>query len=117
MDIGAFLLIIQCFWLIVFILSYLAAYAATFLAFDKEPTAINFLIECLPVIGMVSTNLAFRFNSAKIIRRFGLISSCSWLIYNIANFSVGAIICEVLSLCSILIGMFRFDRNRKTAAE
>ena len=45
------------------------------------------------------------------IRKYALISSPLWLIYNIANFSIGAIICEVLSLCSILVGMLRLDRK------
>ena len=97
-------------WLIFFCITYLMAYAATFVVFHKEPTALNFLIECLPVIGMVATNLAFRYKEAKIIRRFGLISSCVWLIYNIFAHSIGAICCEALSIGSIFIGMLRLDR-------
>lgn len=99
-------------WLVFFIATYLAAYAATFLVFDKEPTVINFLIECLPVIGMVATNLAFRYKEAGIIRRFGLVSSVCWLIYNIVALSIGAICCEALSIGSIFIGMARLDRKK-----
>ena len=99
-------------WLVVFIGSYLAAYAATFLVFHKEPTAVNFLIECLPVIGMVATNLAFRYKEAAIIRRFGLVSSCCWLVYNVVALNIGAIACEVLSIGSIFIGMLRLDRKK-----
>lgn len=100
-------------WLVGFIAVYIASYALTFTVLDKEPTLANLLIEFLPVIGMTATTISFRFTDAKAIRRFGFISSPCWLIYNIANFSIGAIACEVLSLCSILIGIFRLDRNPK----
>ena len=61
---------------------------------------------------MIATTISFRLTDAKSIRRYGLISSPSWLVYNIVNFAIGAIICEVLSLCSIVIGMIRLDRNK-----
>lgn len=98
-------------WLAGFILVYLLSYVLTFTVFGKEATPVNLLVEFLPVIGMTATTLSFRMSDAKAIRRFGLISSPSWLIYNIANFSIGAIACEVLSLCSIVIGIFRYDRK------
>lgn len=98
-------------WLAGFILVYLLSYVLTFTVFGKEATPVNLLVEFLPVIGMTATTVSFRMSDAKAIRRFGLISSPSWLIYNIANFSIGAIACEVLSLCSIVIGIFRYDRK------
>ena len=98
-------------WLIGFCAAYVGAFLLTFTVFGQEPTFRNIVIECLPVIGMVSTNLAFRHNEAKIIRRFGLVSSCSWLIYNVIAMAIGAILCEVFSLVSIFIAMARFDRN------
>ncbi len=100
-------------WLAGFTAAYLLSYVLTFTVFGKEATAFNFIVEFLPVIGMTATTISFRLSDAKAIRRFGLISSPSWLIYNIVSFSVGAIICEVLSLCSIFIGMFRLDRHTK----
>ena len=102
-------------WLVAFCAMYLGAYLLTFTVFGQPPTARNLIIECLPVIGMVSTNLAFRHNEAKIIRRFGLVSSCSWLIYNVIAMAIGAILCEVFSLISIFIAMARFDRNTDKA--
>ena len=98
-------------WLAGFILVYLISFILTFTAFGKDPTPMNLLVEFLPVIGMTATTVSFRMSDAKAIRRFGLISSPSWLIYNIANFSIGAICCEVLSLGSILLGMFRLDKK------
>lgn len=100
-------------WFIGFTVVYLASYVLTFTVLDKEPTAVNFILEFLPVIGMVATTHSYRLTDAKAIRKFGLISSPVWLIYNIANFSVGAIICEILSLASIIIGIVRLDRKSK----
>ncbi|MBR3868895.1 MAG: YgjV family protein [Clostridia bacterium] len=100
-------------WQIGFVIVYFASYILTFTLFGKEPTAFNFIIEFLPLIGMIATTISYRFTDAKAIRRFGLISSPAWLIYNIANLAVGAILCEVLSLCSIIIGIVRLDRKKK----
>lgn len=100
-------------WFIGFTVIYLASYVLTFTVLDKEPTAVNFVLEFLPVIGMVATTHSYRLTDAKAIRKFGLISSPVWLIYNIANLSVGAIICEVLSLASIIIGIVRLDKKKQ----
>lgn len=98
-------------WLAGFTAVYFLSYYLTFALFGTEPTPANLLVELLPVIGMIATTVSFRLTDARAIRKYGLISSPSWLIYNIANFSIGAIICEVLSLGSILIGIFRLDRK------
>lgn len=99
-------------WLFGFCAVYLLSYVLTFTLFGKEATWGNLFVEFLPVIGMTATTVSFRLSDAKAIRRYGLISSPSWLVYNIANFSIGAIACEVLSLGSILLGMFRLDRQK-----
>lgn len=99
-------------WLAGFIATYVLSYVLTFTLFGKEATAVNLIVEFLPVVGMTATTISFRLSDAKAIRKYGLISSPSWLVYNIANFSIGAICCEVLSLCSILIGMLRLDRAK-----
>ena len=101
-------------WFIGFTAIYLASYAATFTVLGKEATAFNLIIEFLPVIGMIATTQSYRLSDAKAIRKYGLISSPVWLVYNIANFSVGAIICEVLSLGSIILGMVRLDRKNNS---
>lgn len=99
-------------WQIGFIAVYFASYILTFTAFGKEPDAFNLIIEFLPLIGMIATTISYRFSDAKSIRKFGLISSPAWLVYNIANMSVGAILCEVLSLGSIIIGIVRLDKKK-----
>ncbi len=100
-------------WLITFVALYFISYILTFTVFGKEFTIFDGIIELLPVIAMTATTISFRLQSAKSIRKFGLISSPSWLVYNIVNTAVGAIICEVLSLCSIVIGLIRYDLRPK----
>ena len=88
---------------------------ADMVRYDTCPSPFgNLLIESLPVIGMILTTISFRFTEAKTIRRFGIFNSPMWLTYNIANFSVGAICCEVMNLISIVVGMIRFDIKKKS---
>lgn len=103
-------------WLIFFIALFFGSYAMAFTVFEKEFRFPYIIIELLPVIGMTASTISFRLQNAKAIRRYGLICSPSWLIYNIIGGAVGAIICEVLSLCSIIIGMFRYDIGKKNQA-
>lgn len=100
-------------FLIAFITAYIAVYVLNFTLFGKEITAFNLIIEILPVIGMIALNVGFALKNASDIRKCGLISSPAWLIYNLAVGSVGAIICETLTLISILIGIFRHDKSSK----
>ena len=98
-------------WFIAFLASYIAVYVLNFTLFGKESTTINLIVEILPVIGMVALNIGYILKSAADVRKCGLISSPAWLIYNITVGSWGAIICEALTLISILVGMFRHDKN------
>lgn len=100
-------------WLVGFISLYILSYVLSFTVFEKEPTAVNLLVEILPIVGMVASNLGFCFKDAKTVRKLGLISSPSWLIYNIVNFALGGIICEILCFSSIIIGIIRLDIKRK----
>lgn len=98
-------------WLIVFIVSYVTVYILTFTVFGTKPTFVNLLIEILPVIGMTALSVGFMFEDSSKVRMLGLVSSPAWLIYNIYYLSVGAIVCESLSLVSIFIGMLRHDKR------
>ena len=100
-------------WMFAFLAAYVASYVLTFTVFGKEPTVFNFVIECLPVIGMMLTTIAFRFSDAGIIRRYGFLCSIAWLIYNIAVLSIGAICCEAFSIISIIVGFLRLDRKKE----
>lgn len=96
-------------WSVGFILIYLASYVLSFTVLGLEFNLKNAILESLPVIGMTATTIAFRCKTAKSTRLFSLISSPSWLIYNIFALSVGAICCEVISIASIFVGLFRYD--------
>ena len=98
-------------WLIVFTVLYIASYVLAFTVFGKSFTLVNALVEVLPVIALTITTFGFKLQNAKIIRRFGIVNSVCWLIYNIVNIAIGGIICEVLSLGSIAVGMVRHDRK------
>lgn len=98
-------------WVAVFGVAYVAAYVLNFTVLGKEPTARNLLVEVLPVIAMFATHLAYRYDSPKTLRGFCLISSVSWLVFNIVNFAIGAILCEVFSLISIAIATVRQDKK------
>ncbi len=99
-------------WLLCFIIIYFSLYILSFTLFNVEPNLTNFIIEFLPVIGMTASSIGFMLANSKAVRRLGLISSPSWLAYNICHLSIGAIICEIISICSIFIGMYRHDRDK-----
>lgn len=100
-------------WFISFIASFVIVYILNFTILGKEPSFINLMLELLPVIGMIALTVGFRLKNASDIRKCGLISAPSWLIYNIAVMSWGAIICEVLTLISIVLGILRHDKSKK----
>lgn len=100
-------------WLFAFLAVYILIYILNFTVLGKEITVANLIIEILPVVGMVSLNIGFRLKNSAGIRKCGLVSSPSWLIYNIAAGSWGAIICETFTLISIFVGMFRHDKKEK----
>ena len=70
------------------------------------------MIELLPVIGMTAISVGFRLKDSADIRRCALVASPAWLIYNVLAGSLGASICEIFSLGSIIIGMLRHDKKK-----
>ena len=98
-------------WLFVYVACYLSFYVLSFTVFGTEPTPAALAIELLPVIGMTALSVGFMLEDSAKVRRLGLISSPAWLIYNIYYVSFGAIVCETLSLISILVGMLRHDKK------
>ena len=104
-------------WLIFFFCIFVISYILTFTVFGKERTLFNFLIELLPIIGMVAQTIGYKLQNAKMMRRLGFISSPCWLIYNINASAVGAIICECFTICSIIIGIIKHDIKREEKVE
>ena len=100
-------------WVHFFNLLYIASYVLTFTVFGKEPTWINFLVEFLPIVGMVATGIGFYLSKASTVRKLGLVSSPSWLVYNVFNMAIGGIICEILAMISIITAMIRLDFKKE----
>lgn len=100
-------------WLVLFVSLFALSYVLTFTVFGKPFTLSSALLEVLPVIGLTASTISFRLDSAKAIRQYGLICSPCWLIYNVINQSIGASICEAVSIVSIVIGTIRHDLKKK----
>lgn len=100
-------------WAIGFALAYITSYMMTFAVFRKEPTAANLITEFFPVIGTLLTIVSYKMKDAKAIRRLGFIRSPAWLAYDVLVFSIGGILCEILTLISIIIGTIRLDIKKK----
>ena len=102
-------------WAILFFAAYTAAYVMTFTVFEVEPIAANFVREAFPLLGTYLTVISYRQTNAAAIRKLGLIRSPAWLIYDALVFSIGGVICEVISLVSIVTGIIRLDLKKKNA--
>lgn len=100
-------------WLWGFSVCYVLSYVLSFTVFGMPLEIKNLTVEILPVIAMIVATYSYRLREAKDIRRFGLVCSPLWLVYNICNFSIGAICCEALNLVSIVVGMLRFDLKKQ----
>lgn len=69
-------------------------------------------LSLLPLAGMLAATIAMYSNDGKVIRIVQLfVSSPCWLIYNIATFTVGGIVCEVFVIISTLVSFIRFGFN------
>lgn len=93
---------------------YVAAYVMTFTLFGTEPVAKNLLIEAFPLVSSFFMTFAFRAKTARMTRVLGFFNSPGWLIYNIFNFSIGGILCEVFAMISVILGIVRYDILKKT---
>ncbi|MBQ5810386.1 MAG: YgjV family protein [Clostridia bacterium] len=100
-------------WLILSIASFFCAYLAGFLFFGAEPTIANIAVNFMPVVAITLATISFRAKTAATVRRLGLLSSPLWLTYNIINFTLGGIICEIFNLISIIVGMIRLDIKKQ----
>ena len=66
---------------------------------------------------MIST-LAFGNKNLLVVRLLILVTSSSWLIYDLFSGSMAGVVCEMLTLLSILVALVRFHlpKKRKPAA-
>ena len=101
-------------WVYAICLADIAVYVMSFTVFGTEPLLENFLVELLPVAGIMLTTVSFYLGDARRVRFIGLFNAPLWLTYNIIVFTVGGIVCEAVGLCSIVIGILRYDIRKKT---
>lgn len=102
-------------WIVFLCSIFVGAYVLYFTVLGGECTVKNFIFEALPVIGMFSTTFGMSIGRPRATRFSCLICSPCWLVYNCFSFSIGGIICEAVSLCSIVLGIYRFDIKKKKA--
>ena len=66
-------------------------------------------LSLLVIAAKVLSTVANGINKAKIIRFANLLIMPMWLVHDIAVFSIAGIICDVLTIGSIIIAIFRHD--------
>lgn len=101
------------FWNTLFFVCYGLSYIAVFTLFRKPVTVLNLLIEMLPTSAMVVSTVAFSRKNASDIRKFAWYVSPAWLVYDAISLSIGGVICEAVSILSILTATLRLDRKKK----
>ncbi len=70
-------------------------------------------ISVLPIIGVLLHTGAFWITNEKTIRIISFLGSPFWLLYNVISGAYGSCIGDVLSMISILISMYKYDRRKK----
>ncbi len=99
-------------WIFFFSALAVIPYILTFTIFGKEPTPYHLVIEFLPLIGVIAFNIGYYLNNSAKFRICSLVSSPVWMVYDFVSGSIGGTVCEIFSLCSIIIGMLRHDRKK-----
>ena len=63
----------------------------------------------LIIVAKVLSTLAYGNKNTSFVRKTILITSTSWLLYNSLVFSIAGVLCEAITLVSIIIGIIRLD--------
>ena len=93
---------------------YIASYVATFTVLGMEANSRNLLVEILPLIGMISTNISFVMKDARSIRYSVFINSPSWLLYNFLGVpAIGGILGECFNIISAVTALIRHDLKKE----
>lgn len=71
------------------------------------------LLGILPLAGCIFMTIGLHIEEGGKARRYLILSSPCWLIYNAVNMSIGGVIAEIINICSILSAVIRFDIKRK----
>ena len=68
-------------------------------------------ISLFPMVSMIISTVCFWVTNPKKVRLLMLPASPLWMVYNLMNKSIGGFLTETFVLCSVIIGMIRFDRK------
>ena len=71
------------------------------------------LLGLLPFAGCVFMSIGLYIDNSTVTRRYIIISSPCWLIYNTINLSIGGIIAEIINLASLISSIIRYDIKKK----
>ena len=63
----------------------------------------------LIIVAKVLSTVAYGNKNTTVVRTIIFMTSASWLIYNYCVFSIAGVVCEALTLISLLIGIVRLD--------
>ena len=96
-------------WVYIFTVAALVIYALQFLVLDMEFNTKNAIVQFLPTLGVIATNIGYRLDTGFKVRCSQFISSPTWLTYNAFSGSAGGVITEIISFCSAIIGVIRHD--------
>ena len=66
----------------------------------------------LPIIGVMCHTNAFWFDKEKSVRRLSMVGSPFWFAYNMLSGAYGSCIGDLLSMVSIGVSMYRYDRKK-----
>jgi len=70
--------------------------------------------DILAILGSVLSTVALWMKKASLIRGISLFVGPCWIVYSIARGAYSSILNELLAMASIIIGMLRHDKKKKT---
>ena len=100
-------------WTAVFFLSFVLCYGLIVTVIQPQLSTADRIMELLPTLAMCLMTVTFGLLPASKIRAVSLIGSTLWLSYNIRCVAIGGIVCEVLSIVSSVVGIFRYDLKKE----
>ena len=63
----------------------------------------------LIIVAKVLSTVAYGNKNTTVVRSIIFVTSMSWLIYNYSVLSIAGVVCEAITLISLLVGIVRLD--------
>ncbi len=99
-------------WVLVLVLCIFALCTAYSIIFHFWGDWMQVLFAILPFTALTASSISMYTGNGKYIRYVQLFyTSPVWLVHNFYNFSLGGILCEVFSICSVLVSFWRFGKD------